>query len=493
VTKEIIFSDATKLAELIRTKEVSPVEVVQAHLDRIAAVNPKINAIVTLADGALKAAKAAEAAVLAGDELGPLHGVPFTVKDSIDTADVATQRGSPIFKGRVPDVDATSVARMKKAGGILLAKTNLPEFSYWIESDNLLSGRSNNPWDVTRTPGGSSGGESAAIAAGMSPIGLGTDLAISVRGPAAQTGITSMKATHGRVPMTGIWPRAPRRFWHVGPMARSVRDIALAFSQLVGPDGQDTFATSTVKFDAGIGRQPYRQLRVGWMVRTGFGPVDPEVAATVKAAAEALKDIGVFVEQVSIPALERDFALDVFNRLHVMEMKPAFAEATAGHEDEMYKMAKTMLSLPDTSMKDYIDAEQAVERLRDGYADYFSRYDALITHVLPIPAHKHGVEEFTIDGQTVDATYLQGATVPLNVTGVARPIDGVRQQQGKAANQRAACRKLARRVDDPASRLASRKREPGSRPSSEHLGRKERSHGERCKISQWLRFRVSQH
>ncbi|HEY3030102.1 MAG TPA: amidase [Bradyrhizobium sp.] len=418
MTKEIIYSDATKLAELIRTREVSPVEVVQAHLDRIAAVNPKINAIVTLADGALEAAKAAEAAVLAGDELGPLHGVPFTVKDSIDTADVATQRGSPIFKGRVPDVDATSVARMKKAGGILLAKTNLPEFSYWIESDNLLSGRSNNPWDVTRTPGGSSGGESAAIAAGMSPIGLGTDLAISVRGPAAQTGITSMKATHGRVPMTGIWPRAPRRFWHVGPMARSVRDIALAFSQLVGPDGQDAFATSTVQFDAGIGRQPYRQLRVGWMVGPGFGPVDPEVAATVKAAAEALKDIGVFVEQVSIPVLERDFALDVFNRLHVMEMKPAFAEATAGHQDEMYKMAKTMLSLPDTSMKDYIDAEQAVERLRDGYADYFSRYDTLITHVLPIPAHKHGVEEFKIDGQTVDATYLQGATVPLNVTGL---------------------------------------------------------------------------
>ena len=418
MTTAIFYSDATKLAELIRNREISPVEVVQAHLDRIEAVNPKINAIVSVADGALEAARAAEAAVLAGEKLGPLHGVPFTVKDSIDTAGVLTQRGTPIFRGRIPDTDATSVARMKKAGGILLAKTNLPEFSYWIESDNLLSGRSNNPWDVTRTPGGSSGGESAAIAAGMSPIGLGTDLAISVRGPAAQTGITSMKATHGRVPMTGIWPRAPRRFWHVGPMARSVRDIALAFSQLVGPDGQDAFATSTVQFDAGIGRQPYRQLRVGWMVGPGFGPVDPEVAATVKAAAEALKDIGVFVEQVSIPALERDFALDVFNRLHVMEMKPAFAEATAGHENEMYKMAKTMLSLPDTSMKDYIDAEQAAERLRDGYADYFSRYDALITHVLPIPAHKHGVEEFTIDGQTVDATYLQGATVPLNVTGL---------------------------------------------------------------------------
>lgn len=419
MTDAIFFSDATKLAEMIRSREVSAVEVMQAHLDRIDAVNPTINAIVTVAEDALKEAKAAEAAVLSGGELGPLHGVPFTVKDSIDTAGVLTQRGSPIFEGRSPDADATSVARMKKAGGILLAKTNLPEFSYWIESDNLLSGRSNNPWDVTRTPGGSSGGESAAIAAGMSPMGLGTDLAISVRGPAAQTGITSLKATHGRVPMTGIWPRAPRRFWHVGPMARSVRDIALAFSQLAGPDGQDAFATSTVQFDAGIGRQPYRQLRVGWMVGPGFGPVDPEVAATVKAAAEALKDIGVFVEQVGIPALERDFALDVFNRLHVMEMKPAFAEATAGRrQDELYKMAKTMLSLPDTSMKDYIEAEQAAERLRDGYADYFSRYDALITHVLPIPAHKHGVEAFIIDGQTVDATYLQGATVPLNVTGL---------------------------------------------------------------------------
>ena len=410
--------DATRLAELIRTREVSPVEVVQAHLDRIEAVDPKVNAIVTVAESALNAARAAEVAVMAGAALGPLHGVPFTVKDSIDTAGVLTQRGSPIFRSRTPEQDATSVARMKAAGGILLAKTNLPEFSYWIESDNLLSGRSNNPWDLTRTPGGSSGGESAAIAAGMSPLGLGTDLAISVRGPAAQTGITSMKPTNGRVPMTGIWPRAPRRFWHVGPMARSVRDVALAFSQLAGPDGQDAFSTITGRFDAGLGPHPGRPLRVGWMVGPGFGPVDPEVVATVRAAAEALKGLGVHVEHVGIPALERDFALDVFNRLHVMEMKSAFREATRGHEGEMYKMAKTMLSSPDTSMADFIDAEQAVERIRDGYADYFARFDALITHVLPIPAHKQGVDRFTIDGQDVDATYLQGATVPLNLSGL---------------------------------------------------------------------------
>jgi aspartyl-tRNA(Asn)/glutamyl-tRNA(Gln) amidotransferase subunit A len=415
----IYYQDASALADLIRIGALSPVEVVKAHLDRIEAQNPDINAIVTVASNALQAARDAETAIRRGDKIGPLHGVPFTVKDSIDTANILTQRGSPIFKGRTPEQDATSVARMKGAGGILLAKTNLPEFSYWIESDNLLSGRSNNPWDLSRTPGGSSGGESAAIAAGMSPLGLGTDLAISVRGPAAQTGIVSLKATHGRVPMTGIWPREPRRFWHVGPMARSIRDLKLAFSVLAGPDGLDAFATSTVKFDAGTGNAPNRKLRIGWMVGPGFGPVDPEVSTTVEAAADALKSIGFMVEPVNIPALERDFALDVFNKLHVMEMKEAFRVATAARSsDELYKMAKTMLSLPDTSMKDFIEAEQAAERIRDGFAGYFEKYDVLLTHVLPIPAHRHGIEEFVIDGQTVDATYLQGATVPLNITGL---------------------------------------------------------------------------
>ena len=210
--------------------EHSSVEVVQAHLDRIEAVNPRLNAIVTLSDGAMQAAKTADEELAKGGDVGPLHGVPFTVKDSFDTAGVLTQRGSPIFAGRIPDTDATAVARIKQAGGILLAKTNLPEFSYWIETDNLLTGRTNNPWDVNRSPGGSSGGESAAIAAGMSPFGLASDLSISVRGPAADTGVSSFKPTHGRIPMTGVWPREPRRNWHVGPMARSIRDLALATS-----------------------------------------------------------------------------------------------------------------------------------------------------------------------------------------------------------------------------------------------------------------------
>jgi aspartyl-tRNA(Asn)/glutamyl-tRNA(Gln) amidotransferase subunit A len=415
----LYYQDATALAALIRTKQVTPREVVQAHLDRISAVNPALNALVTLlADEALQAADAAGKAVMSGAPLGALHGVPFTAKDSIDTARVLTQRGSPIFRGRVPAVDATSVARMKQAGAILLAKTNLPEFSYSTETDNLLTGRSNNPWNLARTPGGSSGGESAAIAGGLSPLGLGTDLAISVRGPAANTGIIGFKATHGRIPMTGIWPRVPRRNWHVGPMARSVRDVALAYSLLAGPDGLDGFATLPRHFDTGIGATPSRPLRVGWLVEPGFGPIDAEVAATVQAAAEALHGAGCVVEPVRIPALEQEHPLELFNQLHVMELKPAFAEATAGHEAEMFAISKAMLSTPDTAMRAYILAEQAAERLRDGFAAYFQRYDALLCPVLPLPAHAHGLSELVINGQTVPATFIQNATVPLNVTGL---------------------------------------------------------------------------
>ena len=415
----LYYQDATALATLIRTRQVTPREVVQAHLDRISAVNPQLNALVTLlADEALQAADAAGKAVMSGAALGPLHGVPFTAKDSIDTAGVLTQRGSPIFQGRTPETDATSVARLKQAGAILLAKTNLPEFSYSTETDNLLTGRSNNPWNLARTPGGSSGGESAAIAAGLSPLGLGTDLAISVRGPAANTGIIGFKATHGRIPMTGIWPRVPRRNWHVGPMARSVRDVALAYSLLAGPDGADGFSTLPLRFDTGVGTAPDRPLRVGWLVEPGFGPIDAEVAATVQAAAEALHGAGCVVEPVRIPALERENALDIFWQLHVMEVKPAFAEVTAGREHDMFTISKAMLAEPDTAIRAYVLAEQAAERLRDGFAAYFQRYDALLCPVLPIPAHAHGLSEFTINGQTVPATHSLSATVALNVTGL---------------------------------------------------------------------------
>ncbi|MEU0789077.1 amidase [Amycolatopsis sp. NPDC005961] len=419
MSTELIWSDATALTELIRTKKVSSVEVVRAHLDRIEATNPKVNAIVTLADGALEAAKAADDELASGAEVGPLHGVPFTVKDSFDTAGVLTQRGSPIFAGRVPDTDATAVARLKHAGGILLAKTNLPEFSYAVDSDNLLTGETNNPWDLTRTAGGSSGGESGAIAAGMSPLGLGSDLAISVRGPAANTGIAALKPTHGRIPMTGAWPREPRRDWHAGPMARSIRDLALAYSLLAGPDGADGFASTVpAGFDAGLGGSPARPVRVGWLVDSGLGPVDAEVAATVAAAAEALQGAGVHVEAVRIPAFERDNPLELFTLQHVMEVKPAYAEATAGHEDRMYVASKYMRDAPETSMTDYVRAEQGVERLRDGFAAYFRQHDALLLPVTTVPAQEHGTTKLTLEGRTLSIFHVMSATVPFNLTGL---------------------------------------------------------------------------
>ncbi|SNS69757.1 aspartyl-tRNA(Asn)/glutamyl-tRNA(Gln) amidotransferase subunit A [Asanoa hainanensis] len=418
MTTELNHLDATAIAELIRTGQVSSAEVVQAHLDRIEAVDSKTNAIVTLADGALDAARKADQALASGAEVGPLHGVPFTSKDSFDTAGVATQRGSPIFAGRVPDTDATAVARMKDAGAILLAKTNLPEFSYWIESDNLLTGRTNNPWDLDRSSGGSSGGESAAIAAGMSPIGLGSDLSISLRGPAADTGIMAFKATHGRVPMTGIWPREPRRDWHAGPMARSIRDLKLAYGLLAGPDGFDGYSDVPRDVDVGLGEAPDRPVRVGWLVDSGLGPVDPEVAATVRAAADALSQTGAQVDEVTIPALERDNPLDLWTREHRMEMKPPVREVTAGHEDQMFLYSKTLLDLPDLTVADYVDTDEGRERLRDGFTDYFQRYDLLLLPVTTFPAHAHGISEMKVDGQTVSAFHVSSTTVPFNLTGL---------------------------------------------------------------------------
>lgn len=418
MTENIFFFDATELAERIRSGALTSVEVVQAHLDRIKAVDTKINAIVTINDKALDEARAADEAIAAGKDVGPLHGVPFTVKDSIDTDGILTQRGSPIFRGRTPDEDAVAVARMKDAGGIVLAKTNLPEFSYSTESNNLLSGRTNNPYNLDRTSGGSSGGESAAVAAGLSPIGLGTDLAISVRGPAAHTGIAAIKATHGRLPMTGVWPRVPRRDWHIGPMARTVRDLELGYNIMRGPDGKDGFAVTPNEVDTGKRDAAPEQLRVAWFTDSGLGPVDPEVADTVRSAADALKAAGVHVEEIDIPTLHQDNPLALFNKQHVMELKPAMAEATAGHEDQRFTMSKTMLGTPDTSIEDYVAAEQGFERIRDAYAEVFTKFDAVLLPVLPIPAHEHDKTEFVIEGQTVDATHIQTFTVQFNITGM---------------------------------------------------------------------------
>src|SRR5499433_580064 len=263
---------AAELARSIRTKQVSTIDVVRAHRDRIVALNPRLNAIVALNPHAEEEARAADAAVMNGHDLGPLHGVPFTVKDCIDTAGLQTTRGSRLFANYVPSTEATAVLRLKAAGGILLAKTNVPEFSFDRETANAVLGRSVNPWNPERTPGGSSGGEAVAIAAGLSPLGVGSDLAVSIRGPAHYCGIVGLKATHGRIPLTGHWPETLRRFWHVGPMARTVRDTALALGILAGPDGRDGYAMPYPPPAFPDTEATYRHLRIGWLAAHGFGP-----------------------------------------------------------------------------------------------------------------------------------------------------------------------------------------------------------------------------
>jgi aspartyl-tRNA(Asn)/glutamyl-tRNA(Gln) amidotransferase subunit A len=416
---DLISADATALVALVRSRRVSPVEVVDAHLARIAAVNPRLNAVVTLAaEQALAAAKAAEIAVMAGAELGPLHGVPFTVKDSLDTADVPTQRGSHVFAGRVAQTDATSVARLRSAGAILLAKTNLPEFAFWTETDNSLTGRTNNPWDLTRTPGGSSGGESAAIAAGMSPVGIGSDVAISVRGPSAHTGIVALKPTHGRIPVTGHWPQVPRRFWHIGPMARSVRDVALAYGIMAGPDGVDGYAMHPPGFDLGIGADDGRQIRIGWLTEPGFGPVASDVATTVEAAARSLQRLGYAVEPVRIPTLEASDGVALSGVLFGAEVKPEFRRVTESWHGPLFRTSEAVLSRSDVASAEYVKAHQAVERLKDAFVAYFNRYDVLLCPVTPVPATQHGLPELVIGGKTLPARHIVSATVPFNLTGL---------------------------------------------------------------------------
>jgi len=414
MNEALFYLDASELAARIRAKAVSPVEVMRQHLDRIAALNRDINAIVTINDHALEAAGGAEAAVMREDRLGPLHGVPFTAKDSLDTVGIRTMRGSRLFANYVPDSDATAIARLKAAGAILLAKTNLPEFSFARESVNLVSGRTVNPWNFDRTPGGSSGGEGAAIAAGMSPLGIGSDVAVSIRGPAHYCGIVGLKATHGRIPITGHWPEALGRFWHVGPMARSVRDVALAFSLMSGPDGYDRYA------DVGPPETPedaipYR-VRVGW-TDVGFGPTARDVVAAVRRTAGTLEGLGCDVQPITLPSLERRDCNLLTAIVFRAEMGPYFEAAVAGRHAELHSIIRAYLETPLPSNRDYAAAQDELEGLRRDIAHFFEDYDVLLCPVSPVSAFPHDPHEIMVDNIAVPPRQVVRPTAPFNVTG----------------------------------------------------------------------------
>lgn len=292
---------AGELAKLIRDKQVSSREVVQAHLDRIDAVNGVVNAVtVTLAESALAAADDADRT----PGTGALHGVPFTIKENIDIVGSATTNGVPAFAEALPSLDAPIVARMKSAGGIPLARTNLPEMALRIATDNPLRGRTNNPWDLGRCAGGSSGGEGAALATGMTPIGLGNDIGGSLRNPAFCNGIASIKPTHGRVPQAGSLPPldpmlAAQVMATDGPMARRVADVRLGLEVLNGRDVRDPRSV-----DAPLdGPAPAVQV-VALATEIPGVTLPPSFVDAIRAAGTALESAGHKVVEATPPEIE---------------------------------------------------------------------------------------------------------------------------------------------------------------------------------------------
>ena len=293
---ELTSYSATEQARLIRERRVSSRELVAAHLERIAAINPKINAAVeVLAESALAAAAAADAS----EPRGPLHGVPFSIKDSLELAGTVVTAGTLGRKNAPPSTeDATLVRRLRRAGAIPIAKTNLPDLLFAFESDNLIFGATHNPYDTARTPGGSSGGEAALLAACGSPLGLGSDCAGSVRLPAAFCGCAAIKPTSGRLPRTGHFPPAGgwiEALWQIGPMARRVEDLITVMPLLAGPDGRDhTVVDMPLENPRAV---QVRDLRLAFYTDNGLAAADQEVARVVRAAAAALAAEGSRVEE----------------------------------------------------------------------------------------------------------------------------------------------------------------------------------------------------
>ena len=416
MSEEICYAEAAELAARIRAGDLSPVEVARAHLERIEAVNPGINAVVTLADDALDRAREAEEAIARGDIRGPLHGVPFTSKDVFDTEGLRSTRGSRIFTDLVPDTDATAVRRLKEAGAILLGKTNLPEFALRAETYNELFDRTLNPWNRDRTPGGSSGGEAAAIAAGLSPLGIGTDMGGSNRLPSHYCGIVGFKATHGRIPLTGSWPALMCRYMHVGPIARSVRDVALALEVLSGPDGLDPYAVSGPALQLADGGKDLAGLRIGFFTEGTFAPVDPEIQAAVSGAAAALEERGCTLVPVSFDWADR-LPIEVCMDIVVADCAHYFQPFVAGRLDELTEQIQGLLGAPSPSLEDYLISGDKVELLAADMAGFFAEHDLLLCPTSPTTAHGHDAETLTIGAREAEPGHAANITATFGLTG----------------------------------------------------------------------------
>ena len=408
---------ATELAALMRRKKVSPVEVMDAILDRIERINPKLNAFVTLTDeAARREAKAAERALTRRRTvLGPLHGVPFSVKDLVVTKGVRTTFGTPLYRDNVPTEDAPMVERMKRAGAILLGKTNTPTFGWLGATHNLVFGPTRNPWDLERTPGGSSGGASAAAAAGLGPLHIGTDGGGSIRIPASFTGIFGLKASYGRIPAyppSGAWSLS-----HIGPMTRTVADAALMLNACAGPDERDQYSLPAARVDyVKALRGVVKGLRVAYSDDLGWADaVDPEVGAACAKAVTAFRELGCRVETVSPrwPS-PRDCWEQTFCGGIATRMAP-YVDRREEIEPGLYRIIEATLRNPPTR---YVQAW--FDRLAwwQHPREFFETYDLLLTPTIACPPFPIGLDNPTeIAGKRVEPYAWIPFTYPFNLTG----------------------------------------------------------------------------
>ncbi len=412
--REITDLTATQLAEAIRSRRLSSEETVRAFLARIDEVNPKLNAIVVLCRrSALEEARRADEAVGRGEDLAPLHGVPITIKDAYEMSGVVSTGGTLGRKDFVPDRDATVVARLREAGAIVLGKTNLPEISMGFESSNLVYGRAKNPYDTGRTPGGSSGGEAAIIAAGGSPLGVGSDAGGSIRWPSHCCGIAGLKPTTGRIPRTGHWPPFAGVFSLVtqpGPMARSVRDLALALPILAGPDGRDPTAVPV-----GLGDPDsvsLDRLRVAFHTFNGVAMPTEELKEAVLRAA------GLLEQEVEAVSEDRPQALETTPALHVSIMgadagqvaRAILREAGSPEMDPDLKARISMMPSEPVPVKEFMDDLANLEEYRSRMIGFMQSYDVMLGPAAPVPAalHHHGYDGFPESGSYSHAYNLAG-------------------------------------------------------------------------------------
>jgi len=403
---EITLLSAVELAQQIREKKISSRELVDAHLARISELNHKLNAFVQVDEGCARTqARERDEALARGGNVGALHGVPISLKSSIEVAGFRCEAGTKLRKGMVATGDAPLVSRLRDTGAVILGTTNTPELLMAWETDNLLYGRTNNPWDISRTAGGSSGGEAAAIASGCSAGGVGSDGGGSVRVPAHFCGICGLKPTPGRIPSTGHFPTSVGPFallGVVGPMARTMGDLKILFEVMQGADYGDTSSAPVpVRWPS---RQELKKLRVGYFEDDGRTPVTSETRSAVRTAAEAVGRAGFDVRPFRPDGLEhaRQLWWKFFGVGGAMLLGPM----TQGHETELSPILKefsgwvaketphTAQTLLDTWIERDVLRAKIFEQMRE--------YPVLISPVASIPAFRHGERSWTIDGKTVD-------------------------------------------------------------------------------------------